>query len=87
MTAAAEVFGVARDSVTTVPISAIQDFEEAIRLNPDYALSHENLGVLYAILAETALTQAQKLDRGNPRLAARIAQRDTANFQQISRDK
>jgi cobalt-zinc-cadmium efflux system membrane fusion protein len=27
MTAAAEVFGVARDSVTTVPISAIQDFE------------------------------------------------------------
>lgn len=50
---------------------AIQDFEEAVRLDPGYAIASENLGMVYAALADMALSSAMKLDQGNTRIGKR----------------
>ncbi|MGQ0749588.1 MAG: tetratricopeptide repeat protein [Betaproteobacteria bacterium] len=39
--------------------------EMAIRVKPDYAVAHENLGDIYARMAAQAYEKAAKLDRGN----------------------
>lgn len=52
---------------------AMQDFEDAIQRKPNYALAHENLGLLHVALAEMAMGQATRLDQDNPRIRARYA--------------
>ncbi|MDH5540945.1 MAG: tetratricopeptide repeat protein [Rhizobacter sp.] len=47
--------------------------EQAIRANPDYATAHENLGDVYAMLASQSYARAGRLDRGNTRLAPKLA--------------
>ena len=55
-------FGKARDSL-----------EMAIRLNPSYAVAHENLGDIQARLASQSYSRAQQLDAGNAALAPKLA--------------
>lgn len=62
--------GVARTRMLQYSL-AIQDFEEAARLDPGYAIASENLGMAYAGLADIALTNAMKLDQGNARIGKR----------------
>lgn len=59
--------GIARHAMKQYS-KAMQDFEEAIRLKPDYALAHENLASLHVSLAEIAAGQAHKLDPSNTQL-------------------
>jgi len=46
--------------------------EAALRANPGYAVALENLGDVYARLAERAWQRAQSLDARNPRLAPKL---------------
>lgn len=62
--------GVARTRLSQYTAAA-QDFEEALRLEPTYAMASENLGMVYANLADLAMSSALKLDPGNARLAQR----------------
>ena len=55
-------FGKARDSL-----------EMAVRLNPSYAVAHENLGDIQARLASQSYSRAQQLDAGNAALAPKLA--------------
>ena len=47
--------------------------DEALRLRPDYATAHENLGDVYAALAASAYATALRLDRDRPGLARKLA--------------
>jgi len=47
--------------------------EMAIKLNPNYATAHENLGDIYARLAGQAYGQAQKLEPTNTTIAPKLA--------------
>ena len=51
---------------------AREALESALRLNPNYAVAHENLGDVYARLAAESYANAQQLDRNNPRLAPKL---------------
>lgn len=46
--------------------------EAALRANPRYAVAHENLGDVYARLAQRAWQRSQQIDAGNPRLEAKL---------------
>ena len=48
--------------------------EMAIKLNPDYATAHENLGDVYARLAAQSYGQALKLEAGNTTVPPKLAQ-------------
>lgn len=55
--------------------------ETAIRVNPDYATAHENLGDLYARLANQAYANAAKLDVANRAARAKLGlARDLMNY-------
>lgn len=47
--------------------------EMAIRLNPNYALAHENLGDVYAKLAGQAYSRSLQIDAGNTAAAQKIS--------------
>ena len=47
--------------------------EQALRINPNYATAHENLGDVYAILASQAYGRAARLDPGNASLKPKLA--------------
>ena len=47
--------------------------EMAIKLNPEYATAHENLGDVYARLAAQSYAKAQQLESGNATAAPKIA--------------
>jgi tetratricopeptide (TPR) repeat protein len=47
--------------------------EMAIKLNPDYATAHENLGDIYARLAAQSYAKAQQLEAGNATVPPKIA--------------
>ena len=47
--------------------------EMALRINPQYATAHENLGDVYAKLAGQSYARALQLDAGNATLAPKIA--------------
>ncbi|OUM00345.1 tetratricopeptide repeat protein [Variovorax sp. JS1663] len=47
--------------------------EMAIKLNPNYATAHENLGDIYARLAGQSYGRAQQLESGNATVAPKIA--------------
>lgn len=47
--------------------------EMAVRLNPSYAIAHENLGDIYARMASQSYGRAAQLEPGNPQLAPKIA--------------
>lgn len=47
--------------------------EMAIRINPAYAIAHENLGDVYARLASQSYSRALQLDTGNPGLRPKLA--------------
>ena len=47
--------------------------EQAIKLNPNYATAHENLGDVYAKLASQAYTRALQLDAGNTAVQPKLA--------------
>ena len=51
---------------------AREALESALRLNPGYAVAHENLGDVYARLAAESYANAQQLDRNNPRLGPKL---------------
>ncbi len=51
---------------------AREALESALRLNPNYAVAHENLGDVYARLAAESYANAQQLDRNNPRLLPKL---------------
>lgn len=46
--------------------------EMAIRINPAYAIAHENLGDVYARLANQSYSRAQQLDTGNSALRPKL---------------
>jgi tetratricopeptide (TPR) repeat protein len=46
--------------------------ELAVRLQPNYAVAHENLGDVYAKLAARSYTRAQQLDAGNLGIAPKL---------------
>lgn len=47
--------------------------EQALRMNPNYATAHENLGDVYAALAAQSYARAQKLDPANLTVAPKLA--------------
>lgn len=47
--------------------------EMAIKLNPDYATAHENLGDVYARLAAQSYARALKLEAGNTTVPPKLA--------------
>ena len=47
--------------------------EMAIKLNPDYATAHENLGDVYARLAAQSYARARKLEAGNTTVPPKLA--------------
>ena len=47
--------------------------EMAIRINPGYAIAHENLGDIYARLANQSYARAQQLEPGNAQLGPKMA--------------
>jgi len=47
--------------------------EMAIRTNPNYAIAHENLGDVYALLASEAYNKALQLDKGNTSVPPKLA--------------
>lgn len=55
-------FGLARNAL-----------EQALRTNPSYALAHENLGDVYAMLASQAYAQALKLAPRNTSVPPKLA--------------
>ena len=46
--------------------------EAALRANPQYAVAHENLGDVYARLAEQAWARSLQIDAGNARLPGKL---------------
>ena len=52
---------------------ARESLEMAVRLNPGYAVAHENLGDIQARLASQSYSRAQQLDAGNAALAPKMA--------------
>ena len=46
--------------------------EMAVRINPNYAIAHENLGDIYARLAGQSYSRAQQLDSNNGGLPAKL---------------
>ena len=46
--------------------------EAAVRANPSYAIAHENLGDVYAKLAEVSYAKAQQLDPRNTSAARKL---------------
>ncbi len=52
--------------------------EAAIRANPAYAVAHENLGDVYARMAQRAWQRSQQIDTANPRLAPKLKAVETA---------
>ena len=48
--------------------------EMAIRVKPDYAVAHENLGDIYANMAAQAYKKAAQLDRGNKTAPVKLKQ-------------
>ncbi|MNC88237.1 Tetratricopeptide repeat protein [compost metagenome] len=48
--------------------------EMAIRVKPDYAVAHENLGDIYANMAARAYSKAAQLDRGNNTAPVKLKQ-------------
>ncbi|MEO8250241.1 MAG: tetratricopeptide repeat protein [Burkholderiales bacterium] len=53
---------------------ARESLEMAVRLNPGYAVAHENLGDVYARLAAEAYARSRQLDPANPKLPLKLAQ-------------
>ncbi|MEY5099885.1 MAG: hypothetical protein RJA36_2604 [Pseudomonadota bacterium] len=51
---------------------ARSELETALRLSPGYATAHQNLGDVYAQLAQRAWTRALELDPANPALRPRL---------------
>lgn len=47
--------------------------EMAIRTNPNYAIAHENLGDVYALLASEAYNKTLQLDKGNTSVPPKLA--------------
>ena len=47
--------------------------EMAIRINPGYAIAHENLGDIYARMANQSYARAQQLEPGNAQLTPKMA--------------
>ena len=47
--------------------------EMAVRLNPGYAIAHENLGDIYARMANQSYARALQLEPNNPLLAPKMA--------------
>lgn len=47
--------------------------EMAVRLNPGYAIAHDNLGDIYARMANQSYARAQQLEPNNPLLAPKMA--------------
>lgn len=47
--------------------------EMAVRLNPSYAVAHENLGDVYARLASQSYVKAQQLDSANTQLPVKLS--------------
>jgi len=52
--------------------AARTELEESIRLNPNYATAHENLGDVHAMLAAEAYGRAQRLEPGNTGLPRKL---------------
>jgi tetratricopeptide (TPR) repeat protein len=48
--------------------------EMAIRVKPEYAVAHENLGDIYARMAAQAYERAARLDRGNKAAPVKLKQ-------------
>jgi tetratricopeptide (TPR) repeat protein len=48
--------------------------EMAIRVKPDYAVAHENLGDIYARMAAQAYDKAAQIDRGNKTAPVKLKQ-------------
>jgi tetratricopeptide (TPR) repeat protein len=46
--------------------------EMAVRMNPSYAIAHENLGDIYARMATQSYGRALQLEPGNPLLQPKI---------------
>ena len=55
-------------------MKARESLEMAVRLNPGYAVAHENLGDIQVRLASQSYSRAQQLDAGNAGLAPKLAQ-------------
>jgi len=53
-------------------VKARAELEESIRLNPNYATAHENLGDVYAMLAAEAYGRAQRLEPGSTGLPRKL---------------
>ena len=51
---------------------ARESLEMAVRLNPSYAVAHENLGDIQARLASQSYSRAQQLDPGNATLTPKL---------------
>ena len=47
--------------------------EMAVRTNPNYAIAHENLGDVYALLASEAYKKTLQLDKGNTSVPPKLA--------------
>ena len=47
--------------------------EQALRMNPNYATAHENLGDVYAALAALSYARAEKLDPANVTVPTKLA--------------
>jgi Flp pilus assembly protein TadD len=52
---------------------ALEALEKAIRANPGYAVAHQNLGDVYARMAQQAYCKARQLDPANTELTARLS--------------
>jgi len=60
---------------------ARENLEAAVRVNPEYAVAHENLGDIYARLASQAYEKAAKADKASRSAAAKLAlARDLVNY-------
>jgi tetratricopeptide (TPR) repeat protein len=53
-------------------VKARAELEESIRLNPNYATAHENLGDVYAMLAAESYGRAQRLEPGSTGLPRKL---------------
>jgi tetratricopeptide (TPR) repeat protein len=51
---------------------ARDELERAVQAAPDYAVAHENLGDVYARLAEVEYEKTLALDKRNPAVAAKL---------------
>src|SRR5947209_1861964 len=53
--------------------AAADELDEALRLRPDYATAHENLGDVYAALAARAYATSLRLEPGRTGVAPKLA--------------